>query len=152
MAIQKKQKIYKIISLALLLGVLILIFLLSAQKANDSSQTSGFLTHLLGLIFPFPVTDDSVRILAHFAEYFVLSTLMSNAFVAFKKTPYTILSTILSSIYALSDEIHQYFVPGRAFQVSDIILDIVGVIVGTLVFRMIFEIIKKMREKQLKLS
>jgi VanZ family protein len=148
MAQHKKQKIYKIISLTLLVSTLILIFYLSAQKAEDSSQSSGFLTRLLEKLLPFPVTDDSVRVFAHFAEYSFLAFLMSNTFTSFKGKPCSALSILLSCIYALSDEIHQYFVPGRACQLSDLIMDSVGIILGVFAFRLMFEAIKKLRKKR----
>lgn len=37
---------------------------------------------------------------------------------------------IICVIYGLTDEIHQIFVPGRAFQVSDLVMDSVGSIIG----------------------
>jgi len=37
-------------------------------------------------------------------------------------------------MYALFDEIHQMFVPGRAFQLFDLSLDAVGIILGLGIF------------------
>ena len=33
-------------------------------------------------------------------------------------------------VYGITDEIHQIFVPGRAFQVSDLAMDAAGSIIG----------------------
>jgi hypothetical protein len=38
------------------------------------------------------------------------------------------------SIYALSDEIHQFFVPGRAFEVQDLVLDACGILFGLIIY------------------
>ncbi|MBO7376468.1 MAG: VanZ family protein, partial [Clostridia bacterium] len=35
-------------------------------------------------------------------------------------------------LFAVSDEIHQIFVPGRAFEISDIVTDSAGVLIGCL--------------------
>jgi len=37
---------------------------------------------------------------------------------------------ILGFLYAVSDEIHQYFVPGRAMQARDVLIDTAGVLLG----------------------
>lgn len=39
--------------------------------------------------------------------------------------------------YALLDEIHQMFVPGRAFQLSDILLDAAGALAGIALYRLL---------------
>ena len=44
-------------------------------------------------------------------------------------------SLAIGVIYAVSDEIHQYFVPGRSMQISDIVIDSFGVLSGIFVAR-----------------
>lgn len=44
-----------------------------------------------------------------------------------KDFPVVLLFTML---YALSDEIHQIFVPGRTFQLEDLALDLLGALAG----------------------
>lgn len=41
-----------------------------------------------------------------------------------------LVSAALSVVYAISDEFHQLFVPGRAFQVQDLLFDGLGILVG----------------------
>lgn len=36
------------------------------------------------------------------------------------------LTIAIASIYAVSDEIHQYFVPGRSADLSDVLADVIG--------------------------
>jgi len=43
-------------------------------------------------------------------------------------------SLIICTIFALSDEIHQYFIPGRMFELGDIIADISGAITAIIIF------------------
>lgn len=40
---------------------------------------------------------------------------------------------VLGAVFAVSDEIHQSYVPGRTFQTSDIDLDLLGVAIGIIV-------------------
>jgi VanZ family protein len=42
--------------------------------------------------------------------------------------------SIISIIYALLDELHQMFVPGRYASLEDILLDVVGVVLATVLF------------------
>ncbi len=42
------------------------------------------------------------------------------------------ISTLIASLYGLSDEIHQYFVPGRSSEVLDWVADSLGALIGAL--------------------
>ena len=80
--------------------------------------------------------------LMHFFEYAVLSFQVIRA-VCQTKPNYpktTLLVLILVMLFALSDEIHQIFVPGRTFQLLDLIIDFLGIIAGIFLFN---KIIKK---------
>ena len=37
-----------------------------------------------------------------------------------------------SFIYAITDEFHQLFTPGRAWQFSDLVVDLIGIVLGVL--------------------
>ena len=49
-----------------------------------------------------------------------------------------IVAITVGSLYAVFDEIHQYFVPGRACQLRDMVIDICGVAAGVL---MVFSVL-----------
>jgi VanZ family protein len=68
--------------------------------------------------------DLVLRKLAHAAEYAVLGALLLRA------TAKAGLAMVLGTIYAVSDEVHQAFVPGRMGSVLDVVLDAVGVVCG----------------------
>lgn len=138
----KGRKLYIAISEIAVLAVLITIFCLSAQNGEDSSATSGFFTRLVTALVGHSVEESIVRTLAHFCEFAVLGLLVSNLFFAIKNTPKPFFSTILSAAYALTDEIHQIFVPGRACQLSDWAVDFGGIVLGVAVFCVIYFIIK----------
>jgi VanZ family protein len=44
-----------------------------------------------------------------------------------------LLAFVLSAAYALSDEVHQLFVPGRAFELRDLALDTLGILLGLVI-------------------
>jgi VanZ family protein len=76
---------------------------------------------------------------AHASEYSVLGYLTARALffsgLQRLKNNYLWIAIIFGLFYALSDEFHQYFVPGRTSSLWDAAADLVGVIIGSLVFR-----------------
>lgn len=75
--------------------------------------------------------DFILRKIAHVVEYFVLTLLLYRAF----KGSFTIgtrnlfiYSATLSLLYAVSDEFHQSFVPGRSAAVRDVLIDGIGIV------------------------
>jgi len=70
--------------------------------------------------------------LAHIFEYAILSYLLTRALLwrgGFTRGQVlTVFYLIL--LYAYTDELHQLFVPGRAFQVVDLLLDALGAMIG----------------------
>jgi VanZ family protein len=80
----------------------------------------------------------------HVAEYMILSILISRTLIIREnpKPAKLIIVLGLTALYALSDEIHQLFIPGRAFQLSDLALDISGAAVGIMIVLLGYKIIK----------
>ncbi|MCX7879190.1 MAG: VanZ family protein [Ignavibacteria bacterium] len=86
-----------------------------------------------GLIIPkaFELQDK----IFHFIIYFIFGTTLIVAFTRYEKKSKAIFWIILIGfLYALSDEIHQKFVPGRSFEFLDLIADYIG-IATSLLFR-----------------
>lgn len=77
------------------------------------------------------VSNHMVRKSAHFTEYLVLGLLFFNGFFSSKAALKAFaLALIIGVCYAASDEIHQFFVPGRTMKVTDIMIDGLGVFCG----------------------
>lgn len=72
-----------------------------------------------------------INTLLHIAEFGLLSFLVA---LGFRDKAKDLLLVSITVIFAISDEIHQYFVPNRFFDVYDIIVDTIGVILGFLLF------------------
>ena len=80
----------------------------------------------------------------HFIEYFILGILVYRGFFNSKFKKGTInLSLIFSGLYSISDEIHQYFVPGRNFSFFDLGADFFGVIIGIMIISFFYRRIYK---------
>ena len=73
-----------------------------------------------------------VRKLAHFSIYAVIGFLLMSLMSTYKikQKNRIAISAIIGLLYAISDEIHQAFVPGRGPLVGDVFIDFSGVIMG----------------------
>ncbi len=142
----KKQLIYRIVSIVALLAVLITIFFLSHEDATESKETSIAVASWLGKILG-NIPDDVIRTVAHCIEFAALGFLTYNAIYSFKGFTFPLISIGASFAYAISDEIHQYFVPGRAFQFIDLAVDLTGIVIGTFAIFILLKIIEKCRKK-----
>ena len=59
---------------------------------------------------------------------------MINLLFSLKDKLKPFLSVLFSFGYAVTDEIHQIFIPGRAFQLIDLTIDLGGIVLGVVVF------------------
>lgn len=141
-----------------------IIFYLSSRTADQSTVQSRTVIGSFWGIFGTEIEDPEimenidgiVRETAHAVEYAILAVFVfvamietlrwKNSETAKKALIKTILLTLLLSfIYAISDEIHQIPIPGRAFEMLDLMIDLIGIILGTLIMTCIykFRLVKK---------
>lgn len=76
--------------------------------------------------------DFFLRKAAHITEYFIFTFLLYRAFKgSFKMNPFRlfIYPAAFALLYAISDEIHQYFVFGRCCSKRDVVIDAIGIII-----------------------
>lgn len=134
-----------------------LIFCLSAQVADQSAKLSTgitqFIINVIHGVFPKIHIDVAslgfaVRKLAHFLCYLVLGILVLNALKQCGVHGYKriILSAVVCILYAISDEIHQLYVPGRGGQIRDVLIDSSGALSGFILERITHKI--RLRKKQ----
>ncbi len=78
-----------------------------------------------------------LSISAHFLEYAVLAALLWHALrcVPALRRRAALLAFVLAVLYALSDEFHQSFVPGRYPDVRDVLVDAAGALTAVLLLR-----------------
>ncbi|MBR6903195.1 MAG: VanZ family protein, partial [Clostridia bacterium] len=82
-----------------------------------------------------------IRKAAHFGEFSALGALFLvffETFDFFSEKKYLILPIVLGFLYAISDEVHQLFVPGRACRITDIYIDSCGVLAGVIFLFLIY--------------
>ncbi len=133
---------------------MIIIFTFSARNAEQSAGDSTSVGILFGRLFVpgfaqmdkqaqmdfAEKVDHPVRKTAHATEYAVLGFLIAGSYADRKKKWIELLLVpfAIGALYAVSDEIHQMFVPGRSCQVTDMLIDSCGVLAGTLAGMLIF--------------
>ena len=94
---------------------------------------SGFFSHLLFWMEP-DQASFLVRKTAHFTIYLVLGLCVNETLRLWglEHRSRLLLSLLICFVYACSDEWHQTFVPGRAGQFRDVLLDTAGSLTGLL--------------------
>ena len=137
---ENKNKLIKWIAVVLWM---ILIFNLSSQVSKQSNQLSTGITMVIektvlkvvpNANFNIQSINHIVRKNAHFFVYLVLGILVMNAI---RNNKYFAL--MICVLYAISDELHQFFVPGRGPGIKDVLIDSMGAVIGILIFIGIFK-------------
>lgn len=156
---------YKYLSWIAVISWMGLIFFLSHQPADASSElSSGFMEIILRpLMILFPNAQFEIDWLhffirknAHFFAYFILGILYVNALKAsfkdFEEKDWKLISIslFLSILYAISDEVHQLFIPGRSGEVRDIFIDSSGAFTGIIIYVKIVLKIYERRNRNVK--
>ncbi|HEX7229321.1 MAG TPA: VanZ family protein [Candidatus Binatia bacterium] len=119
-----------------------LIFSLSTASFS-SAQTQPLIVSVYSRVMPgfaalgLETADLLVRKMAHLSEYFILGILVT--YTLQKRSALTtasqlFLATAIGIIYAISDEWHQFFVPGRTASAMDVLFDTIGFTCGSLCF------------------
>ena len=84
------------------------------------------------------VWDLILRKGAHLTEYAVLFLLarraLEGSFAKIAVSGSAAVSVLFSVLYAVSDEFHQSFVPGRSATFSDVCIDSCGVLIGLVIY------------------
>lgn len=73
--------------------------------------------------------------LQHCAAYAIGGAALGHALRARAAGPWPWAAAALGSLYGVSDEIHQYFVPGRSSDWRDWVADTLGVLAGIFLYR-----------------
>lgn len=129
-----------------------LIFNLSSQVAEQSNKLSTGFTKVVvkALEKVIPKVNFNIRSFnhivrknAHFFTYLILGILVLNALQRSGVLGYQSigLAAAICIFYAISDEVHQIFVPGRGAQVKDVLIDSTGASVGIGLYLLVFHVI-----------
>ena len=130
----KKQ----IVNWILLSTWMVVIFMLSNEVADSSSERSGVIVEVISrsLSWSQDVLTFLTRKVAHIFIYFVLGILMFNVAMDFRisNKHAVMLSVVFVMLYAITDEFHQSFVPGRSAELRDVLIDTTAGAMGALIY------------------
>lgn len=142
----KKNLIFKrVLFLIMLVIAFYVIFNFSAQDGEISGSLSRKVTEfIVEIVSKIKTMDLSrklyyieklhpiIRKLAHFGMYTVVgfSTMGLMCTFDMRNIFKVIISFVIGVTYAITDEVHQYFTPGRNASIVDVCIDSVGVLTG----------------------
>lgn len=147
---KKCQKLFvRYLFWALTILVMLLLFNLSGQTRTQSAQLSGSITQNIVKIFYNNYDSASeeeilnivntvhgfIRKAAHFTAFLLIGVFSSVAMYTYncKQKLKIFIPLALGAGYAIFDELHQYFVPGRGPGFLDVLLDCCGCTCGVLI-------------------
>lgn len=135
-----RRTVWLVLSWAAVALCMAVIFELSHETAAVSSGKSNGVLSMLLEQFGIVVSSHTIRKTAHALEYCGLALLLYHAyFQSFRKVQ-PLLTMLTAVLYAASDEIHQYFIAGRACQLRDVFVDFVGAAAGVAVCTVVWYI------------
>ena len=153
----------KVVKIILIIIWMITVFRFSNQGGTESSSTSAKVTKVIVDVVVNDKKEENkvqfankiekvVRKFAHYTIYTIGGVLIMNYAYTTDKTKkqQTFGSLLFGAFYAVTDEVHQYFVPGRSARVFDVGIDTLGVITGIIIFTIIISIINKIRNTKKK--
>ncbi len=146
---RNKRKIGAVVFWMLTVAVAVVIFMFSSEDGEESQQVSqNFLSVIIEYLGSI-VSHNVLRKIAHFSEYAALGFSVCGAiYFTFDKNKFYI-PLIPCVLYAAGDEIHQYFIPGRACRLFDVFVDSCGSSLGILVFLLILLIAKSVSDRKI---
>ncbi|MDF2472345.1 MAG: hypothetical protein K0R21_127 [Anaerocolumna sp.] len=148
---QKSNKIYNVLSMIPAIVIMVGIFYFSSQDALESSSLSGGIVEniyqVIEKFFNWELTaahriqrlelfETGIRKAAHMTEYSLLAVTVAYPLYLYGSRGYKLVlrTELISILYAVTDEIHQLYVPGRSGQISDVLIDGTGALIGCLLF------------------
>lgn len=157
----KKQTVFW---LAAAIGLMVCIFCFSAQNGTESSGLSLKVSRLFAkvIFFHFDSMDAGqqtfivselnffVRKLAHFSVYTALGMIVYTAVIS-SGVPLKrkrLCSLAMCVLYAVIDEVHQYFIPDRSMRLRDVFIDSMGSLFGIIIISVIVIICKYFRNQK----
>lgn len=135
------------------------IFYFSHQPADISKEESGKVLVMMNLMTEDDMDAEEnsrtsllqrfIRKTAHVTVFFILGILIT---ISIRNTVFSELGTyiaayIAGTLYGISDEVHQMFIPGRGPQLRDVFLDSVGVLIGVLITALLVGLVRYRRHR-----
>ena len=141
--------------LILLISWMTLIFWFSSQNSDESTEQSDVIVNkIVSEIYDNAedapdFIEFAVRKAAHFSLYLALGRLALGTVACDGMTGGSkyIYSQLICTSYAVADEFHQLFVPGRSGNPADVCIDSAGAWIGILLGLLFLHIFRKLKRR-----
>lgn len=144
----------KAVTLLITLGIMAAIFYFSSQPGTVSETVSETVVQSIQgtgaeCLVPGWFSANSfanIRKWAHVYIYLALGASMACTVGSFRpgwrRWQQGSVSALLCLVYAVTDELHQFFVPGRAMLAGDVLVDAMGFSAGILAMLLLFRLVQ----------
>ena len=102
---------------------LVLIFALSSLPKQVFAETEV------------PFFDKFLHTIEYAVLGFLLIRALKNSRLWLSDGGFILLAVVLATLYGISDEFHQHFVPNRIASLGDVFFDYIGSVIGSIVYR-----------------
>lgn len=145
----KKINLLRIILILVIIAWMALVF---GFSNNDAKTSSGISKHIATIFFEgkdyIDFAENVIRKIAHLSEYalggFLIYALLLTFNINNKLQFWGAWG--ITTVYAITDEIHQLFVPGRTGRVVDVLIDSQGALLGTCVLLFIIKLVQMLKK------
>lgn len=154
-----KEKCIKIFKIILIIIWMTIVFMFSNENGTESSNTSRKVTVAVVQTLSdkteeenepiIQIVEKIVRKLAHYTIYTIGGMLIINYLYTIDKNlkQKVLYSIALGGGYAITDEIHQFFVSDRSARIFDVGIDTLGVITGIAIYLVIRKVMDTAKSK-----
>lgn len=125
-----------------------IIFWMSAKTGIELDEESGIISLVKAWLARVAAAaagrEVDVSLIGHFSEYLVFGALLANALRLHIDLPRAAaLAILIASAYGITDEFHQLFVPSRACDPVDWLVDTLAAALGAFLFFVVVALRKK---------
>ena len=157
-----ERKWVRILLCIAVIAVCVMIFLFSAQSGEESADTSGKVVDFLIALFVkgyqlldairqreiYEIASLIVRKLAHFSEFALLGFLLRLLMRSYRVKAGTGWAWLATTLYAMTDELHQMFSEARGASLVDVGIDSLGAATGAAVASLLLWLFFKGRKER----
>jgi VanZ family protein len=127
--------------------------LLSNRSGYDLAYSSGIITAIRDALIEAGTAIFGQRVdvspVGHFFEYFLLGLALTNALrLSFPPAASGCYAVFFASLYGITDELHQVFIPGRSCDIADWLVDTIAALLAAIIFLLVLHVKKKHANSQ----
>ena len=148
------SQVFAVLSWLFVAAMACIIFYMSSRSDVDLDTSTGMITVIKDALaaattalFGHPV---DVSPIGHFTEFFLLGGALANALrLHLPLNRACVLAAVIASLYGVTDELHQIFVPGRTCDPLDWVVDTIAALLAAVLVAAFLKLREKRAEQHL---